>query len=779
MKLPKATLPRARRVLLVGLDLLIIGYLVVVMWLALVGGFTFALGPLEIRAHGYTKPLFGLTGVLLLRLWLRGSPTSASGLTRLPIDLVTWSRGQAVSSIHRFQTERRFRARVLLSALLTMGVVGLVAVTPYMSHGLTRSYFNNPEWSGRPATTVRDRVLRLRGNGIPWYGSFYSVEWIGVIHIPAGGDYRFALTSDDGSRLWIDDILVVDNGGAHTAVRAEGIASLVSGSHRIRIRYMQHEGEVVFSASWRREQSGVSEVLDEAPLATALLFPRQPGPAAIALYRAGRGLLAASKAGLSAVLMLAFLGGVWLLTMGRSGHGLSTPARHLVRRSLVRALLVLGSLAVALVMVESALRVAYRDNGRTTYGGPGSQRFSYAFPPWSSDGGTRGPRADGPKPPGVIRVLIQGDSITWGVGVSDWTQLYPARLLEKLRRRGSHDMAVLAQPGRGIEGHLLQLERVGEQLAPDIIIYQWYANDMEVGRRPSFDGRWRQWRYHDAMRRSSFLYWFLDYRASGMVLGSRYLDYMRYQFTDGSPDWHRFRTQFHRWAMRATANAHRVILLQYPWLPFRGEYPLADIQRQLATAAGPSVWSQPAYAASPGVGTNEPAPDSRYGRVRRGASDVPGKLAAFRDLPFRRGEYDVTFQLRLRDQTAGPVATVEVSQANGERLAARRIRADDFSALNEWHAFTLRFAVEADLIEDVAFRIATLGRGGIDVDTVDLATDYGIELIDLIPYLQDFNTWVSSFDAHPNARAHGVLADVLHEHIAGTASSAPVIGDDR
>ena len=228
------------------------------------------------------------------------------------------------------------------------------------------------------------------------------------------GNYRFALTSDDGSRFWIDDILVVDNGGVHSAVRAERVTSLLSGFHRIRIRYMQHEGEVAFNASWRHEPSGVGEVLDEVPLATALLFPQQPSPASLALYRTGRGLLAAFKAGLWTVFIVAFLGGVWLVTMGRSGHGLSTPARDFVRRCSVRTLLVLGSLTVALVIVESALRIVYRDNGRTTYNGPGSQRFSYTFPPWSSAGDTRGPRADNPKPPGVIRILVQGDSITWG-----------------------------------------------------------------------------------------------------------------------------------------------------------------------------------------------------------------------------------------------------------------------------------------------------------------------------------------------------------------------------
>ncbi len=661
-----------------------------------------------------------------------------------------------------------------------------MAATPYLLHGLTRSYYDNSGWLGPPATTGRDGTLRLEGSDFPWYGSWYSVEWTGVIYIPAGGVYRFALTSHDASRLWIDEILLVDNVGTHPARTVDGRANLAPGFRQIRIRYRQQQGGVTFSASWQHEPSGGRRKA-AAPLETAMLFERQPGPGVFAIYGVGRSLTAAGGV-VFLVALVCIGGGVWVLARRRSGRPWPAASGEAARRWAVRALLVVGSLSTALVGVEVALRIVYRDNGRTTSDGPGENRFAYTFPPWSTDRVMRGPRANGPKPPGVTRVLVQGDSITWGQGVSDWTDVYPARLLEKLQETGAYDMTVLAKQGEGIDGHLARLEQVGEQLAPDVIIYQWFVNDvvlypwflsyLETGGRPWFDQTWRQWPYHETAREHSFLYWLLYRRASDIVGSSLYADYARHIATDGSPQWQLFRTQFHRWATRATAKASRVILLQYPTLPFRGEYPLGDVHQRMATAAGASVWSQPAYAAAGRGGTNAAALDSRYGVVRRSRPGVGGELAAFHDLPFGRGQHEVTFWLRLMNQATGAVARVEVRREN-ENLVERRILANHFAALGEWEAFTLGFDVEGELIEDVSLRVVAQGPGGIEVSSVDLTTDYGIEVVDAIPYLRDLDTWASPFDAHPNANAHAVLADVLYEQLSGAPRGVVDFGPQR
>jgi hypothetical protein len=43
-------------------------------------------------------------------------------------------------------------------------------------------------------------------------GDYYTVEWTGYIRIDLAGEYGFGTISDDGSQIWIDGQLVVNNG---------------------------------------------------------------------------------------------------------------------------------------------------------------------------------------------------------------------------------------------------------------------------------------------------------------------------------------------------------------------------------------------------------------------------------------------------------------------------------------------------------------------------------------------------------------------------------------
>ena len=68
---------------------------------------------------------------------------------------------------------------------------------------------------------------------------WFAIDYTGRFWIDKPGDYRFVLTSDDGSRLYIDDQLIADNDGQHPAVDVTGTATLASGIHRIRVSYFQ------------------------------------------------------------------------------------------------------------------------------------------------------------------------------------------------------------------------------------------------------------------------------------------------------------------------------------------------------------------------------------------------------------------------------------------------------------------------------------------------------------------------------------------------------------
>ena len=67
----------------------------------------------------------------------------------------------------------------------------------------------------------------------------FAIRFRGKLAIEAAGTYTFALNSDDGSKLYINQNLVVDNDGIHTPRYVRGSLELAAGMHHIEIHYFQ------------------------------------------------------------------------------------------------------------------------------------------------------------------------------------------------------------------------------------------------------------------------------------------------------------------------------------------------------------------------------------------------------------------------------------------------------------------------------------------------------------------------------------------------------------
>lgn len=74
----------------------------------------------------------------------------------------------------------------------------------------------------------------------------FAIIYQGYLDIPADGVYTFSTYSDDGSRLYLHDQLVVDNDGSHSARLRKGLMPLKKGIHPIRIEYFEdYDGETL------------------------------------------------------------------------------------------------------------------------------------------------------------------------------------------------------------------------------------------------------------------------------------------------------------------------------------------------------------------------------------------------------------------------------------------------------------------------------------------------------------------------------------------------------
>jgi hexosaminidase len=85
-------------------------------------------------------------------------------------------------------------------------------------------------------------------SGVP--AENYGVVYTGFFKVPATGVYTWILNSDDGSRLFIGDTLLIDNDGLHGAIEKSAKIALESGFHPIRVAFFQAGGGSAFDVRW-------------------------------------------------------------------------------------------------------------------------------------------------------------------------------------------------------------------------------------------------------------------------------------------------------------------------------------------------------------------------------------------------------------------------------------------------------------------------------------------------------------------------------------------------
>jgi hypothetical protein len=77
-------------------------------------------------------------------------------------------------------------------------------------------------------------------DGFPKDG--FSVQWNSCLRLGTSGHFRFLLGSDDGSRLFVDGELLIDNWGEHD-FRPSGVETdLRAGLHPLRVEFFDKRG---------------------------------------------------------------------------------------------------------------------------------------------------------------------------------------------------------------------------------------------------------------------------------------------------------------------------------------------------------------------------------------------------------------------------------------------------------------------------------------------------------------------------------------------------------
>jgi hypothetical protein len=153
------------------------------------------------------------------------------------------------------------------------GITLLPAVNPANTvNGLDYKYYEG-SWFSLPnfssLTALRTGTVANFDLSVATSTDYFGVNYTGYINVPADGMYTFYTTSDDGSIILIDNVLVVNNDGLHAPIERSGTIGLKAGKHAISAQFFELNGGEVFYVGY------------EGPGLTKQLVPSS------ALYRIG------------------------------------------------------------------------------------------------------------------------------------------------------------------------------------------------------------------------------------------------------------------------------------------------------------------------------------------------------------------------------------------------------------------------------------------------------------------------------------------------------------
>jgi len=123
-----------------------------------------------------------------------------------------------------------------------------------INYALYRGEFINlPDFS-KLKPVERGKVFQFELTKIDVPKNNFAIQYRSYLQIEKEGQYDFSTSSNDGSKLYIDNKLLVDNDGEHGARELSGSIFLTTGKHIIRVEYFQSGGSKALKVKYSSDE---------------------------------------------------------------------------------------------------------------------------------------------------------------------------------------------------------------------------------------------------------------------------------------------------------------------------------------------------------------------------------------------------------------------------------------------------------------------------------------------------------------------------------------------
>jgi len=204
-----------------------------------------------------------VNGVLLINKWILQSATEHSGSIALTagmkydIKLEYYENlGDAVAQL-RWSSANTPKAIVPTSQLYPSGAVVIPPPTGGVvgtGTGLTGQYFDNSNFTGASVSRTDATVNFNWGTGSPSASigaDTFSARWIGQVQAQHTQTYTFHVTGDDGVRLWVNGVLLINKWILQPATESSGSITLIAGQkYDIKLEYYENLIDAVVQLRW-------------------------------------------------------------------------------------------------------------------------------------------------------------------------------------------------------------------------------------------------------------------------------------------------------------------------------------------------------------------------------------------------------------------------------------------------------------------------------------------------------------------------------------------------